>query len=50
MKRGVRKMAVMLLLLVVLLFAAAVLLLLPPSSGKLPKIEGAKALSEKITV
>ena len=50
MKRGVRKMAVMLLLLVVLFFAAAILLLLPPSSGKLPKIEGAKALSEKITV
>lgn len=49
MMRGVRKMGMMLLLMV-LLFAVAVLFLLPPGLGKLPKIEGPNALSEKLTV
>ena len=40
----------MAVLLLVLCLGAAMLFLLPPSSGKLPAMQGPKAISEKLTV
>lgn len=50
MRLGIRKMSLLLLLILVLLLAGTVFLFFPPSSGKLPEIEGAKAVSEKTMV